>query len=640
MTDHEQEPSATLTLEEDHEDLPEDDNQVKQTKDDDAPLVNLVSLNPAYRDIELKGRRTTLGRNPDADAVIWIKDVSSNGVWINQKKIARDEPTKIHHRDIITFTYGPVHSKPNAPAFMLMDKRSKSEFKEQQQLHAKRVSDKLEAEDSSSSGCARPEAKRPKLNENDSGDKTQKETAAEKAKEDSAFEKEFECSICHEIMYKPLVLQPCMHSFCRECCKLCLRNSPMCPTCRQPVTKTKRDFKLNNLIELFLKTRPQLARDDLEDGGAESDSSNVIRAGNNYDEDEHEDDGDEDDDNEDEDNDDDHDNGGNHFVHNLLGYAFGAGAHQICPCCDPNNVLGYTCPDAVRLRPLGPHANHMEYQNRLRIQPGHSQCRNCNSHLPIVDLNAPGREAIADKFRCKMCHVPSCGCMTRSVDDNIAAPFMPISGYFNPSEDRIIQGYMLTEGISAQSVWQAVRDGMNDGTFHYLGAATVPTPAPVALAVAATPDASTSNAPQPGASTSTDNSGGSNNTDIQAAAGTSASGAVAGAAGPAAAISTPATNGVNNATPTTAAATAAATLNTRGANVTSSDKLCRECARDFFSNGPLYQWRKNLDPNLLPPRVVARSDCWYGRECRTQFNRGNPAHAERLNHICEKINRP
>ena len=64
MTDREEEPSSTLTLEEDYEDLPEEDDKLKQEKDKDAPLVSLVSLSPVFKDIELKGRRTTLGRNP------------------------------------------------------------------------------------------------------------------------------------------------------------------------------------------------------------------------------------------------------------------------------------------------------------------------------------------------------------------------------------------------------------------------------------------------------------------------------------------------------------------------------------------------------------------------------------------------
>lgn len=42
----------------------------------------------------------------DADAAIWVTDLSSNGVWVNEKRIPKNEATKIYNRDIISFTPG------------------------------------------------------------------------------------------------------------------------------------------------------------------------------------------------------------------------------------------------------------------------------------------------------------------------------------------------------------------------------------------------------------------------------------------------------------------------------------------------------------------------------------------------------
>jgi hypothetical protein len=42
----------------------------------------------------------------DANAAIWITDLSSNGVWVNEKRIPKNEATKIYNRDIISFTPG------------------------------------------------------------------------------------------------------------------------------------------------------------------------------------------------------------------------------------------------------------------------------------------------------------------------------------------------------------------------------------------------------------------------------------------------------------------------------------------------------------------------------------------------------
>jgi len=96
-----------------------------------------------------------------------------------------------------------------------MDSRSKPEFENQQKLHAKRVAEALESKEDPKGSSAT--SKRPKLEIDEQKQKEDKE------KEDSAFEKEFECGICHDIMHNALVLQPCLHSFCKECCKMCLR---------------------------------------------------------------------------------------------------------------------------------------------------------------------------------------------------------------------------------------------------------------------------------------------------------------------------------------------------------------------------------------------------------------------------------
>ena len=140
-----------------------------------------------------------------------------------------------------------------------------------------------------------------------------------------------------------------------------------------------------------------MARDDLEDEGAESDTSNVIvrarNPNNGYG-------GDEDDDDEYDDEDDDEDDADQPpFVLGVNGIG---GMWMTCPCCDPNNLNGYRCPDGVRLQVLPPNANYQEHIARRQIQPGHTQCRDCMKHLPVVELPDPvARDAAADRFRCK-----------------------------------------------------------------------------------------------------------------------------------------------------------------------------------------------------------------------------------------------
>ncbi|KAG0003703.1 hypothetical protein BGZ65_001439 [Modicella reniformis] len=298
----------TLPLEDEITDLSEDD---RATGESTTTSVNLVSLVPSYKDISLTKSKTVIGRNSiertegdkehgssinisrshceissrsmeDADAAIWINDMSSNGVWVNGKKIAKNEPIKIFNKDIISFVSGPTNSTSDAPAFLLRDERGKIGYKKPKQESEKRPNEQLG--DDPSTKELEPDVKKPKVDE------------------ESVFEKEFNCGICHDIMHKALVLQPCLHSFCKECCKTWLQNSAECPACRRPVIRTKRDFRLNNLISVFLENRPHLKRDDIEDGDAASDTSDIIeaRSRNNVgeedysDEDEYDDDDDDD----------------------------------------------------------------------------------------------------------------------------------------------------------------------------------------------------------------------------------------------------------------------------------------------------------------------------------------------------------
>ncbi|KAG0244094.1 hypothetical protein BGX31_009892 [Mortierella sp. GBA43] len=495
--------TSTLPLSDDINELPVDD-QDSVVK---VP-VNLVSLVPLFKDIPLTGSKTIIGRNSiertedtvklgctisrehceissrsmtDAGAAIWIKDTSTNGVWVNDKKIAKDEPIKIFNKSIISFAPSSARNTGAIPTFMLLDERSNSASGEQKEAPPKRGNEDLSAKESE------PEAKKPKIDE------------------ESAFEKEFNCGICYDIMDKAVLLQPCLHSFCRGCCKIWLQNSNECPSCRVKVTKTKRDFRLNSLIAVFLENRPHLKRDDIEDDGAQSDTSDLVagRRNNGYD---YSDDEDEDEDEDDDEDDDDDDNGAQ-----PLPWPPGfVGLPATCPCCEPTNTLGYVCPDGV---------------------------------LP---------DSVADQFRCKMCQIATCGCSAYSLDDMISRPF-PFTGYVNHAEEIIIDDYVRANNISRGTVWQAVKDGMENGQYTYLG------------------------------------------TDGSPAA--------------------------------------------QGQDINSTHKLCLDCGRKFYMNGPLYKWRTELDPASLPAAVTSKEDCWWGRECRTQFSNTHRAHAERLNHMCEKRRR-
>lgn len=93
------------------------------------------------------------------------------------------------------------------------------------------------------------------------------------------LEKELTCSICTELLYQPLTLLDCLHTFCGSCLKewftfqaATIERSPdppppesavlTCPSCRAIVRDTRHNATVATLLEMFLGAHPEKARDD------------------------------------------------------------------------------------------------------------------------------------------------------------------------------------------------------------------------------------------------------------------------------------------------------------------------------------------------------------------------------------------
>ncbi|CAG8962162.1 hypothetical protein HYFRA_00005209 [Hymenoscyphus fraxineus] len=91
------------------------------------------------------------------------------------------------------------------------------------------------------------------------------------------LEKELTCSICTEVLYQPLTLLDCLHTFCGACLKEWFRwqltnsrnaQTPLapgttpytCPSCRDPVRNTRHDSRVTTLLEMFLAANPSKGR--------------------------------------------------------------------------------------------------------------------------------------------------------------------------------------------------------------------------------------------------------------------------------------------------------------------------------------------------------------------------------------------
>lgn len=82
------------------------------------------------------------------------------------------------------------------------------------------------------------------------------------------------CSICQELLYNCISLQPCMHSYCAGCYSDWMKKSNECPTCRMKVNRINKNHIVNNLIEAYLKEHPEKKRP--EEDLKELDAKNKI----------------------------------------------------------------------------------------------------------------------------------------------------------------------------------------------------------------------------------------------------------------------------------------------------------------------------------------------------------------------------
>ncbi|KAI1340599.1 hypothetical protein F5Y15DRAFT_379205 [Xylariaceae sp. FL0016] len=95
------------------------------------------------------------------------------------------------------------------------------------------------------------------------------------------LEKELTCSICTELLYQPLTLLDCLHTFCGSCLKdwfswqkSAAETSPdppspgtqifTCPSCRAAVRDTRHNATVTTLLEMFLAANPDKSKSQEE----------------------------------------------------------------------------------------------------------------------------------------------------------------------------------------------------------------------------------------------------------------------------------------------------------------------------------------------------------------------------------------
>ena len=340
---------------------------------------------------------------------IFLVDTSTNGTFLNGKRLEKDKRVALQAGDVISLLNSAAAADGTA---------------------------------SSTSGEAEFLFQRLKSN-------VKQETLTE----------ELTCSICRCIFHRPCSVVPCLHVFCAHCISSCLELNHLCPECRNPIDEVRPTHKINNLVDQLLKVRPELAPSkeeiiEFEKGNKIPPTGKRItkrprEEADDSDDDEYSD--------SDENSDSGSDGGGAHPpAHHFGKHGFGFGgamgavfhhfvpgfvpppAPRMCPqCTTPAAGDGFLCP------PGGPHL----------------KCFSCKTPFP-------DRPLCGTPQKCLLCSMPFCdlylgGCAAsggvgylQPIKDHqmTALPLRLFGG--NTIEQGVLSTHLATVGTSVADAWK------------------------------------------------------------------------------------------------------------------------------------------------------------------------------------------
>uniref|UniRef100_A0A8C9YBW6 E3 ubiquitin-protein ligase CHFR n=1 Tax=Sander lucioperca TaxID=283035 RepID=A0A8C9YBW6_SANLU len=199
----------------------------------------------------------------ESSGLVWLEDMSTNGTVINMSKLVRKQTHMLQNGDVIYFVYRK--SEPEqSELFILLAMRIMFISKDAAPAQEKDV-DNME-----------PESKRRKTGHDYDLDLPHTSSTevvgstkgshlskppVEGTKTDK-MEESLTCVICQDLLHDCVSLQPCMHVFCAACYSGWMERSSLCPTCRCPVERIRKNHILNNLVEAYLIQHPEKCRSD------------------------------------------------------------------------------------------------------------------------------------------------------------------------------------------------------------------------------------------------------------------------------------------------------------------------------------------------------------------------------------------
>ena len=195
-----------------------------------------------------EGRKATAvgGATP-----ILLRDTSSNGTWLNGKRVAKDVATTLRDGDTISLVNpallaeggGSSSSTSGTPtAFRLQRVHVDTPLVPLSPLE-RLTSAPVPEPSASGIKCAAP--------------RSMTTTTMAAAADLSAA---LRCSICSDLLHQPVSLSPCNHSFCQCCIVPWLKKTRQCPECRAKVVSAAKAHRIEQLVEALVAARPSLAR--------------------------------------------------------------------------------------------------------------------------------------------------------------------------------------------------------------------------------------------------------------------------------------------------------------------------------------------------------------------------------------------
>ncbi|XP_054629601.1 E3 ubiquitin-protein ligase CHFR isoform X3 [Dunckerocampus dactyliophorus] len=236
---------------------------------------------------------------------VWLEDMSTNGTVINMAKLVKKQTHMLQNGDVIYFVYRknepeqniayvyhsiqteqpvshdsfdmsahspvPVTSSEMALSVepVMLSKPPRDLTQEEPQPSTSTSHLCIQQPFTPNTGQARDVTRTPEkaLNnvepqyKDDDISHASSTDVVEETKRDK-MEESLTCIICQDLLHDCVSLQPCMHTFCAACYSGWMERSSLCPTCRCPVERIRKNHILNNLVEAYLIQHPEKCRSD------------------------------------------------------------------------------------------------------------------------------------------------------------------------------------------------------------------------------------------------------------------------------------------------------------------------------------------------------------------------------------------